>query len=92
MATKFTYSDTEISEITEKYLSGVSLDVLATDYNKSVPSVRMKLVKLGVYQKATKTTTTKIVGTVAKKPASTSKSAIVADFQRAHQLVGDALW
>lgn len=93
MATKFTYSDSEISEITVKYLSGVSLDVLATDYNKSVPSVRMKLVKLGVYQKATKTTTTKTVGTVvAKKPASTSKSAILAEFQRAHQLVGDALW
>jgi hypothetical protein len=89
MATKFTYSDTEISDITEKYLSGVSLDVI--DYNKSVPSVRMKLVKLGVYQKATKTTATKTVGTAAKKPVATSKSAILAEFQRAHQLVGDAL-
>ena len=52
MATKFTYTDTEVQEIVQKYQSGVSLDVLATEYNKSVPSVRMKLVKLGVYQKA----------------------------------------
>ena len=53
MATKFTYTETEIQQIVEKYSSGVSLDVLATEYSKSVASVRMKLVKLGVYQKAT---------------------------------------
>ena len=53
MATKFTYTDSDVQEIVQKYQSGVSLDVLATDYSKSVASVRMKLVKLGVYQKAT---------------------------------------
>jgi hypothetical protein len=79
MATKFTYSDTEISEITEKYLSGVSLDVLATDYNKSVASVRMKLVKLGVYKKSTTT-----------KPAA-SKSEDMASYLRALDRVGTAL-
>lgn len=49
MATKFTYSPQEVQEVTQKYLAGVSLEVLAQDYNKSVASVRMKLVKLGVY-------------------------------------------
>ena len=53
MATKFTYTDTDVQEIVQKYQSGVSLEVLATEYHKSVASVRMKLVKLGVYQKAT---------------------------------------
>jgi hypothetical protein len=53
MAVKFTYTETETQEIVQKYQSGVTLEVLATEYNKSVPSVRMKLVKLGVYQKAT---------------------------------------
>jgi hypothetical protein len=89
MATKFVYSDTEVTEVTQKYLSGVSLETLAQDYNKSVASVRMKLVKLGVYQKATKTTKT-VGATSDKKPAATTKSAILAEFQHAHQLVGDA--
>jgi len=55
MATKFTYTETEVQEIVQKYQAGVSLDVLAPEYGKSVASVRMKLVKLGVYQKATTT-------------------------------------
>lgn len=94
MATKFVYSDSEVTEITTKYVDGVSLETLAQDYNKSVPSVRMKLVKLGVYQKATKpAATTKTATTTAeKKKPSTSKSAMLEDFKRAHALVGDALW
>jgi hypothetical protein len=80
MAVKFVYTDTEVQEITEKYAAGIALDVLAADYNKSVASVRMKLVKLGVYQKSTNTPST-----------NTSKSAILAEHQRAHELVGDAL-
>jgi hypothetical protein len=67
MATKFTYTETETQEIVQKYQSGVSLDVLATEYSKSVASVRMKLVKLGVYQKATATSQT-------TKPAAVAKS------------------
>jgi Zn-dependent peptidase ImmA (M78 family) len=51
MATKFVYSEREISEIVAFYQQGTSLEVLAEKYNKSVASVRMKLVKLGVYQK-----------------------------------------
>jgi hypothetical protein len=53
MATKFTYTETEVQEIVTKYQAGVALEELATQYAKSVPSVRMKLVKLGVYQKLT---------------------------------------
>lgn len=49
MATKFVYSEQEVQEVTQKYQAGVSLEVLAAEYNKSVASVRMKLVKLGVY-------------------------------------------
>lgn len=94
MATKFVYSDSEVTEITAKYLAGVTLEVLANEYAKSVPSVRMKLVKLGVYQKQIKPTTTKTSGTTTttKKPASTSKSAMLEDFKRAHAMVGDAPW
>jgi hypothetical protein len=59
MATKFVYSSQEISEIVSKYNQGVSLENLATEYNKSVASVRMKLVKLGVYKSKASTGTTK---------------------------------
>jgi len=52
MATKFVYTDSEVKEIAEKYAKGIALEVLAEQYTKSVASVRMKLVKLGVYQKA----------------------------------------
>lgn len=78
MATKFTYTESDIQQIVKKYSSGVSLDVLATDYNKSVASVRMKLVKLGVYQKVPGTT----------KPA--SKSEDMAMFNKCLAAVGEA--
>jgi hypothetical protein len=80
MATKYVYSDSEISDITVKYLAGVSLDVLAETYSKSVPSVRMKLVKLGVYQKSTTT-----------KTATVSKSENMSSYLRALDSVGVAL-
>lgn len=51
MATKFTYTETELAEIVKKYKAAVSLELLAAEYGKSVPSIRMKLVKLGVYEK-----------------------------------------
>jgi len=52
MATKFVYSEQDIKEITAKYQAGTTLEALAEQYAKSVASVRMKLVKLGVYQKS----------------------------------------
>jgi Zn-dependent peptidase ImmA (M78 family) len=54
MAAKFTYTDSEVSEIVAKYGAGETLEALADLYNKSVQSIRMKLVKLGVYQAKTR--------------------------------------
>lgn len=56
MAVKFVYTEVEVAEIVTAYKANTSLEVLAEKYNKSVASVRMKLVKLGVYQ-AKKTVT-----------------------------------
>ena len=91
MATKFTYTDTDVTEIVAKYQSGVSLDVLAVEYNKSVPSVRMKLVKLGVYQKVgttakPKTSATTVV--VEKTSFPTTKSGILAYYKTCVAKVG----
>lgn len=55
MAIKYTYTDSDVKEITEKYAQGITLEVLAEQYTKSVASVRMKLVKLGVYKKVVST-------------------------------------
>jgi hypothetical protein len=55
MATKFVYTESELKEIAAKYAQGVALEALAEQYTKSVASVRMRLVKLGVY-KAVSTT------------------------------------
>jgi hypothetical protein len=90
MAVKFTYTETEVQEIVQKYQAGVALDVIATDYSKSVPSVRMKLVKLGVYQKVTPTTKTKTTGSVAEPKAGfpTSKSGILAYYKSCVSAVG----
>lgn len=57
MAIKYTYTDLDVKEITEKYAQGISLEVLAEQYTKSVASVRMKLVKLGVYKKTSTSST-----------------------------------
>lgn len=80
MATKFVYSDSEIAEIVAKYKAGTSLEVLADAYSKSVASVRMKLVKLGVYQKQTASSATK------------SKKEIMSEFDAAFAAVGPALY
>ena len=91
MATKFMYTDSEVQEITEKYQAGVSVDSLAETYNKSVPSVRMKLVKLGVSQKPVKTAVTKTKVATAEKSAPTTKAEVQQLFARAMQLGGPAL-
>lgn len=79
MAAKFVYTDSEIAEIVKKYKAAVSLEQLAAEYNKSVASIRMKLVKLGVY--------------VAKKTASTvqTKTEINSEFEQAYRTNGPAL-
>lgn len=73
MATKFTYSESEVVQIVAKYERGESLEALADEYNKSVPSVRMKLVKLGVYKAATKTSTPRAAKPVEDKPKLTKR-------------------
>jgi hypothetical protein len=79
MATKFVYTDSEIAEIVSLYKKDTQLETLADRYNKSVASIRMKLVKLGVY--------------VAKKTASTvqTKSEINNTFEQAYRANGPAL-
>lgn len=91
MATKFVYSDSEVQEIMTQYSLGVSLDSIAMAYNKSVPSVRMKLVKLGVYQKPVKTAVAKTKVATAEKSAPTTKAEVQQLFARAMQLGGPAL-
>lgn len=89
MATKFTYTETEVQQIVEKYSSGVSLDVLATEYSKSVASVRMKLVKLGVYQKATtSSTSTKTVTPAKSDEFPKTKSGVLAYYKSCVDAVG----
>lgn len=89
MATKFTYTESEVQQIVEKYSSGVSLDVLAAEYSKSVASVRMKLVKLGVYQKATASTNSTKSATVAKTGEfPKTKSGILAYYKSCVNSVG----
>jgi hypothetical protein len=78
MATKFVYSDSEVQEIVAKYLQNIDLEVIANQYNKSVASVRMKLVKLGVYVAKTKKATSntdKTSAIPASKPLSVATKA-----------------
>ena len=90
MATKFTYTESDIQQIVEKYSAGVSLDTLATDYNKSVASVRMKLVKLGVYQKAIAVTKSGVTSTAKPSAKAISKSENSALFFSCLAAVGEA--
>lgn len=76
----YVYSVQEFEEIKAKYQTGTSLEILATEYNKSVASIRMKLVKAGIYQKQT---------TSSSKPSSTSKSALAEEAKRQAILLRD---
>ena len=95
MATKFIYTDRELEEIIIKYNDNVSLETLAQEYNKSVASVRMKLVKQGVYKKAATAAKTSAPGdktqALAKFQIATTKSGILAQFNHALNKVGPAL-
>lgn len=91
MATKFVYTDVEVKEITAQYALGVSLDSIALAYGKSVPSVRMKLVKLGVYQKAEKAAVAKTKTVTKTESKALTKSDVQQLFTRAMQLGGPAL-
>lgn len=88
MATKFVYTETEVKEIISKYAEGITLEVLAEEYVKSVASVRMKLVKLGLYKKAEKPTKITTDTGLVKTTFPTTKAAINAYFDNAMNLVG----
>jgi hypothetical protein len=100
MATKFVYSDSEVQEIVAKYLQNIDLEVIANQYNKSVASVRMKLVKLGVYvAKTKKAATDKATNSVAPATAKPLSVATKADklalsklFNGLYSLSGPALF
>lgn len=86
MAAKFIYTDTEVAEIVSKYSTGETLEVLADLYSKSVQSIRMKLVKLGVYKAAAKTGTPRAAKPVEEKPKLTKR-----EEARANRLLFDDL-
>ena len=89
MSTKFTYTESDVKEIVAKYTAGTSLDVLAVEYSKSVASVRMKLVKLGVYQKATTSSTSAKPAAVAKTGEfPKTKSGVLAYYKSCVDAVG----
>lgn len=90
MAAKFTYTDNEISEIVAKYQSGADLSVLAETYAKSVPSIRMKLVKLGVYQKNTSSKSKANTPAVKTGGFPKTKGELAVYYKAAHDAVGDA--
>ena len=52
---KYTYTAEQTKELVTKYQNDETLENLAQLYQTSVPSVRMKLVKLGVYKPSVKT-------------------------------------
>lgn len=89
----YVYSTEEFEKISAMYQSGQSLeDIQSLFPDKSVASIRMKLVKAGIYQKQTKTAAT-VKATTSKAPAEprpTTKAEILAAFKRAHGYVGDA--
>lgn len=88
----YVYTAQEFEEIKTKYAAGVSLETLAEDYNKSVASVRMKLVKAGVYQKAEKPAASTKATSVAKTSSSSgrmSKSALTGLAQRMRIMLRD---
>ena len=76
----YVYTVEEFDAIKSKYLAGVAIESLAEQYNKPVASIRMKLVKAGIYQKQT---------TNNSKPSSTSKSALAEEAKRQAILLRD---
>lgn len=47
----YTYTKDEWASIVMEYNADTPLEILAKKYNKSVASIRMKLVKAGLYKK-----------------------------------------
>ena len=84
----YTYQPGEIEQIEQRYQAGATLEQLAQDYNKSVASVRMKLVKRGTYVKQTTTKTTTTQPTAKAQP--TTKGEVLLAYKQALGWVGAA--
>lgn len=92
----YVYTVQEFDDIKQRYAAGETLELIQSVYStKSVASIRMKLVKAGLYTPATKTTTTKASGTtvVELEPFAfpTAKGDIKALFKKCLDKVGPAL-
>jgi hypothetical protein len=94
MAT-YVYTQKEFEEISLLYQNGQSLDELASLFSKSVQSIRMKLVKAGLYTKTTNATPKVAAPKTATIDASpqfnlNTKSGAKAAFKHAYGAVGEA--
>lgn len=87
----YVYTVKEFEEISKMYENGQTLeDIQSLFPDKSVASIRMKLVKAGLYNKPA-TPVKRTNPTEAPKPkASTSKAAYREVFKKAHHSVGDS--
>jgi len=95
----FQYKPGEFEEITRLYQSGQSLEHIQGLFpDKSLASIRMKLVKAGIYKKVTTTSPAPSAAPAAKvpklelAPKPTSKQGILAGFKTAQAAVGIATW
>lgn len=61
------YTTEQTGSITEQYLDGVSLELIAEAFGRTVPMIRSKLVAEKVYVKITKAATTKSGAPVVRK-------------------------
>lgn len=90
----YVYTEEEFTEIKRQYANGQTLEEIQSLFpDKSVASLRMKLVKAGLYQKAApapKSTRSTQVTTPSVKP--TTKSGILAAYKAAEAAVGLAPW
>ena len=97
----FVYTEQEFDQIKSLYAQGTELETLAQQFNKSVASVRMKLVKAGLYQKVTKPTkaatkepkaATTTIGTLMQGTMTKAKHALlVKEFNLLYRDYGPAL-
>lgn len=90
----YVYTQEEFDRISQLYQSGQSLDHIQSLFpDKSVASIRMKLVKAGLYQKPAATVKATLPRAASPSPAPkpTTKAGYLAAFKTAHAYVGDAL-
>lgn len=95
----YTYTDSEFEDITSRYEKGETLESIQVLYpSKSVASIRMKLVKAGVYVAKKAVVAKQVSGKpitsmiAAPTPKPTTKVGIVLAYKTAADAVGLAPW